>query len=70
MQHPGVVSYNAGTSASPNYVPLSRGTLGSLGSGAWGYGDNDSLGYSTLYVKLSDASNPSSKNADYLNCAA
>jgi hypothetical protein len=35
-----------------------KGTLGSLAAGEWGYGDNDSLGYSTVYVRLSDGSDP------------
>lgn len=38
-----------------------EGTLGSLSAGEWGYGDNDTLGYSTLYVRLSDDADPDSK---------
>jgi hypothetical protein len=34
------------------------GTLGSLTAGTWGTGDNDTLGYNTLYVRLADDSSP------------
>jgi hypothetical protein len=34
-----------------NYMILNEGTLGSLAYGEWKVGDNDSLGYNTLYVK-------------------
>lgn len=30
----------------------STGTLGSLGAGQWNWGDNDTLGYSTIYYRL------------------
>lgn len=45
-----------------------EGTLGSLGQGEWAYGDNDSLGYDTVYVRLSDDSDPDSKSEDYVQC--
>ena len=35
-----------------------KGTVGSLASGEWGYGDNDTLGYNTIYVKVIAASDP------------
>jgi hypothetical protein len=41
-----------------NYMILNEGTVGSLGSGEWKVGDNDSLGYDTLYVKLLQAVSP------------
>ena len=41
-----------------NYMILNEGTVGSLGSGEWEVGDNDSLGYDTLYVKLLQAVSP------------
>ena len=34
--------------------PLPKGTLGSLADGQWGWGDNDTLGYSTVYVRVND----------------
>jgi len=33
-------------------IRMVEGTLGSLGRGQWGYGDNDSLGFNTVYVRL------------------
>lgn len=36
-------------------VSLTAGTLGSLGSDAWYYGDPGALGYSTVVVKLGDS---------------
>lgn len=47
-------------------VALSSGTPGSLTAGKWGYGDNDALGFNTIYVKLSDASNPNTKAEDHI----
>ncbi len=32
--------------------------LGSLTAGSWGWGDNDTLGYSTIYARLSDGADP------------
>jgi len=32
---------------------MDPGTVGSLSAGEWDYGDNDTLGFSTLYVRLS-----------------
>lgn len=43
-----------------------EGTLGSLAANQWGYGDNDSLGYATLYVRLSDGSDPDTKSSTYI----
>jgi hypothetical protein len=42
------------------------GTLGSLAAGEWGYGDNDTLGYSTVYVRLSDGSDPDAGAIHYV----
>ena len=41
---------------------LSEGTLGSLTAGQWAYGDNDTLGYSTVYVRLQDNVDPDTKD--------
>ena len=46
--------YEAGTE-------IAEGTLGSLGASKWGWGDNDSLDYRTLYVRLSDDTDPDSR---------
>jgi hypothetical protein len=39
-------------------VALIAGTVGSLASGEWDWGDNDTLGYSTVYYKPSSGINP------------
>jgi hypothetical protein len=49
-----------------NSSPATEGTLGSLSAGEWDYGDNDSLGYSTLYVRLSDGTDPDTKGTNYI----
>lgn len=35
-----------------------EGTVGSLTAGQWDWADNDTIGYSTIYVRLSDDSKP------------
>lgn len=48
-----------------------EGSLGSLGIGQWDWGDNDALGYSTIYVRLTDETDPDAKcgDEDYLQRA-
>jgi hypothetical protein len=58
----------------PNYVELnatavSEGTVGTLAAGSWAWGDNDSLGSDTLYVKLTDEADPDSKGVGYVQCS-
>lgn len=43
-----------------------RGTAGNLAAGEWDYANVDSLGYLTLYVRLSDDTDPDGKAADYI----
>jgi hypothetical protein len=43
-----------------------EGTVGSLTAGQWDYGDNDTLGYSTVYVRLSDGTDPDTKDPNYV----
>lgn len=43
-----------------------EGTLGALTAGQWGYGDNDTLGYSTVYVRLSGGGDPDAQAADHV----
>jgi len=43
-------------------VQAATGTLGSLGVVQWGWGDNDTLGYNTIYVRLSDGADPDDKS--------
>lgn len=39
-----------------------HGALGTLGISQWGWGDNDALGYNTIYVRLADGSDPDTKS--------
>ena len=41
-----------------NTTAFTSGTIGSLGAGEYAYGDNDSLGYDTLYIRMADDSDP------------
>jgi hypothetical protein len=41
-----------------NTVTATLGTVGSLAATEWGYGDIDSLGFETIYVRLTDDSDP------------
>lgn len=43
-----------------------EGTMGSLTAGQFDYGDNDTLGYSTIYVRLSDGTDPDTKDPNYV----
>ena len=45
---------------------MPEGVLGSLSAGEWGYGDNDTLGFNTIYVRLSDNVDPDTKANGYL----
>lgn len=47
-------------------VLATEATVGSLAAGQWDYGDNDTLGYSTIYIRLSDGTDPDSKALDYV----
>lgn len=49
-----------------NGTSATKGTLGSLATGTWGFGDNDALGYSTVYVRTSGGVDPDTLAADYV----
>jgi len=49
-----------------NGASATEGTAGSLNAGEWDYGNNDALGYNTIYVRLSDGTDPDSKNLGYV----
>jgi hypothetical protein len=58
----------------PNFVSLdgsgvSEGSAGSLVAGNWGWGDIDSIGHDTLYVRLSDDTDPDTKGGGYVKCS-
>lgn len=62
---------NPGFAAAPTTVTINgaaatSGSVGSLAAGRWAYGDNDTLGYSTLYVRLSDGTDPDTKTDGYV----
>ena len=42
------------------------GTLGNLRVSGWGFGDNDTLGYDTIYVRLSDESDPDTQDSGFI----
>lgn len=44
-----------------------NGTLGSLNAGEWDWGDNDTLGYSTVYVRLDDGADPDTQLDDFVS---
>lgn len=46
---------------SENGTALTPGTAGTLAASEWDYADNDTLGYSTIYVRLADDADPDSK---------
>lgn len=49
-----------------NSVAMTPGTVDSLAVGEWDWGDSDSLGYNTIYVRLSDGADPDGKADDYV----
>lgn len=60
-----------GISTSPgdvleNSEVMTSGTVGSLTASTWDYGDNDTLGYSTIYVRIADDTDPDTKEPTYI----
>jgi len=43
-----------------------EGTAGSLAAGEYDWADNDTLGYSTVYLRLSDGTDPDTQELDYV----
>jgi len=43
-----------------------EGTVGSLVGHEWDWGNNDTLGYNTVYVRLVDSSNPDDQDDDFI----
>jgi len=57
--------------SAPNYVfenglAITEATAGALTAAQWDYADNDSLGYSTIYVRLTDSVDPDTKADGYV----
>lgn len=46
------------------------GILGTLGEKQWGWGDNDALGYDTIYVRMHGGTDPNTLAADDVVCAS
>lgn len=59
--NPGFVSTPTTNLVFLNDIAAASAALGSLTAGTFGFGDNDTLGYSTLYVRLADGTDPDSK---------
>lgn len=62
---------NPGFGAAPggvytNGTLTTSGTPGSLAADRWGYGDNDTLGYSTIYIRLSGGGDPDAQALDHV----
>jgi hypothetical protein len=44
------------------------GVIGSLSAGEWAWGDNDSLGFSTIYVRMPDSTDPDAEGDTAVSC--
>ena len=49
-----------------NSAEVTELTVGNLTAGTWAYGDNDSLGFETIYVRLADDTDPNTKADAYV----
>ena len=49
-----------------NGTPRVEGTVGSLAANEWDYGNNDSLGYSTIYVRITGDGDPDAQAIGYV----
>jgi len=49
-----------------NNAQMTDGSANSLAAGEWDWNDVNGLGYSTVYVRLSDSTDPDGKSADYV----
>lgn len=49
-----------------NEANVTEGTVGSLAVDEWDYGDNDAVGYSTIYVRITADADPDTKDDDYI----
>lgn len=52
-----------------DYDLATNGVMGSLAVSEWDWGDNDALGYSTVYVRLADSADPDTKNPGFVGIA-
>lgn len=49
-----------------NGTKATEATVGSLAAGQWDWGNNDALGYNTVYVRLTDSTDPDTKSDNYV----
>ena len=49
-----------------NSSKATEGTAGALSASEWDWADNDTLGFQTVYVRLSDGADPDSKATNYV----
>ena len=49
-----------------NALTFTAGTIGSLAASEWVFGNNDSLGFQTVYVRLADGTDPDSKAVNFV----
>lgn len=49
-----------------NSLLLTKAAIGSLAVSNWNFGDNDSLGYDTVYVELADSADPDAKASGFV----
>lgn len=49
-----------------NSVEIPESTVGSLDPGEWAYGDNDGLGYDTVYIRLTDDTDPNLEDPGFI----
>lgn len=54
------------TSFKENGIAISTAAIGSLTGGTWNYGNNDGLGYNTIYVRETDGQDPDNHANGYL----
>lgn len=65
--NPGISDPGTTTGAiTGNDLNFANGTMGSLAVSQFDYGDNDTLGFSTIYVRLADGTDPDSKPLDFV----
>jgi len=57
---------NQPSSIIENGTAMTAGAVGGLAAGEWAWDDNDTLGYDTVYVRLSDNVDPDTKAANYV----
>lgn len=57
---------NMPSTAIEDNARMTDGAAGSLATGEWDWNDVNGLGYSTVYVRLSDSTDPDGKAADYV----